>query len=135
MAKATAICNCKTCGKEFEMTAEKFNRPPSGRNGERIMTIKQMAAYAKRPSTDKMDCGYYSFALDKDGAHLGDYHVNSNSWTQWRDEHPAYINIYDNGRAIIRYADEREVYIEYDGSMPEWRSEIMAAAKAATESK
>lgn len=26
MAKATAICNCKTCGKEFEMTAEKFNR-------------------------------------------------------------------------------------------------------------
>ena len=101
------------------------------------MTIKQMTAYAKRPTTDKMDCGYYSFALDKDGAYLGDYHINGNSWTQWDDEHPAYINIYDNGRAVIRYADpgKREDYVEHDGSMPAWRSEIIAAAKAATESK
>ena len=49
----------------------------------------------------------------------------------------AYINIYDNGRAVIRYADlgKREDYIEYDGSMPAWRNQIIAAAKAATESK
>lgn len=101
------------------------------------MTIKQMADYAKKPSTDNMDCGYYSFALDKDGAYLGDYHINSNSWTRWHDDYPAYINIYDNGRAIIRYADpgKREDYIEYDGSMPAWRNEIIAAAKAATDSK
>ena len=86
-----------------------------------------IAKYAKKPTTDVMDCGYYSFAIDGNEMHLGDYHINSNSWSHWHEAHQAYANIYDNGRCKISIGDNAPFDIWYDGNVADWREKILDA--------
>ena len=86
-----------------------------------------IAKYAKKPTTDVMDCGYYAIAVDGDEMYFGDYHLNGNSHTRWRDQHQAYVNIYDNGRCQIAVGDSEPLDIWYDGSVADWRAKILDA--------
>ena len=88
-----------------------------------------IAKYTKKPTTDVMDCGYYAIAIDGDEMYLGDYHLNSNSWSQWRDQHQAYVNIYDNGRCQITVGDNAPSDIWYDGNVADWRAKILDALR------